>query len=126
MAENKKTILVVEDEQSMANALMDKIKLLGFKSVWAKDGEEGLMMALENKPDLILLDLLMPKMNGLDMMTQLRKDSWGKSVKIIILTNLDADDKVLEQVVQNEPAFYLLKADWKIDDVMGKIKDIIG
>ena len=77
-------ILIVEDEDSMLSALADKIRQAGFaESLIARNGEEGLSLALSEHPDLLLVDILMPKMDGMTMIKQLRKDAWGKEVKII-------------------------------------------
>lgn len=123
---NKKTILVVEDEDNMRRALVDKLNLEEFLVIEAVDGEVGLSVALNQHPDLILLDLAMPRMSGMEMMNKIRQDDWGRKVPIIILTNFDADDSILSGVVANEPSYYLVKSNSKIEDVVGKIKEILS
>ena len=124
---NKKVFLieVVEDDTSLANVLQDKFKLEGFDAVMAKDGEEGLAVALSKHPDLILLDIMMPKMDGITMMKKLRNgDEWGKNVPIILLTNLSADDeKINWAIAENAPAYYLMKSNWTINDLVEKIRE---
>jgi len=120
-----KTVLVVEDEPPMLEALSLKLESEGFSVLKAADGKEGLRLALDKHPDLILLDVLLPKMNGMDVMRALRKDTWGKTALIILLTNLAADDKITKQISQDQPAFYLVKADWKLEDVMHKVKQTL-
>lgn len=124
---NKKILVIeeVEDDASLRNVLHDKFSMEGFSVLEAKDGEEGLMIALREHPDLILLDIVMPKMDGLTMMKKLRQaDEWGKRVPIILLTNLNADDdKINRAITENEPAYYLVKSDWKIDDLVEKIRE---
>ena len=71
-------ILIVEDEKSLANALFAKCVQVGLNPSLAPDGEAGLEAALKEKPDLILLDMLMPRMNGVDFMREIRKDPWGR------------------------------------------------
>lgn len=91
---NKKILVIeaVEDNAPLRKALHDKFSLEGFSVIDAKDGEEGLTVAMSEHPDLILLDILMPKMDGLTMMKKLRQgDEWGKHVPIIVLTNHSAD-----------------------------------
>lgn len=122
--EETKTILIVEDEKPAAKVLQEKFSTEGFETLVAEDGVEGLRISLEKKPDLILLDILMPKMDGLAMMQELRKDPWGKKVPIIILTNLSADDKVMRQILEDQPSYYLLKTDWKLKDVIERAKKI--
>lgn len=128
MAEEKRqTVLVVEDEVSVLKALSDKFSREGFIVFGAEDGKKGLKVAMENRPDVILLDLLMPKMGGMEMLAELRKDEgWGKTVPVVILTNLSADDKILGGVVKDQPSFYLLKSDWKIADVVTKVKEALS
>ncbi len=127
MEQKQKNILVVEDEISVLNALADKLEREDFKVFKAKNGEEGLKSALENRPDMILLDLMMPKMDGIEMMRRLREENvYGRKVPIIILTNLSADDKITWAVAKDEPAYYLIKSDWKIEDVVDKVRDTLG
>ena len=117
----KQTILVVEDDVSVLNALVDALTREGFTALRAKDGEEGLRAATENHPDLILLDILMPKMDGITMLKKLREDTWGKSVHIMILTNASDNEKI-DEAMQNEAFEYFLKANIKIEDVVAKVK----
>lgn len=120
----KYTILVVEDDPVICRTLMDNLISAGFNVLQAKDGVDGLVTASVHHPDLILLDILMPQMDGLTMMQKLRsQDEWGKKVPIIILTNLSPDEeRIMKRIVEDEPAYYLVKTDWKMSDVMDKIK----
>ncbi|OGH71913.1 MAG: hypothetical protein A3G00_00140 [Candidatus Magasanikbacteria bacterium RIFCSPLOWO2_12_FULL_43_12] len=120
--ENKKTILVVEDEISLLNALCDKLTRENFAVLEAKNGEEGLEVALREHPDLILLDIIMPVMDGITMLKKLREDAWGKNAKVIILTNLSDNEKVAEALEQKSQE-YLVKSDWKIEDVVAKVRE---
>ena len=126
MAEDKKTrILIVEDEEVICKAYADELRDEGFAILIAKNGQAGLELALREKPDLILLDILMPVMDGLTMMDQLRqKDLYGKNVPIILLTNLSAsEEKIMKAITKNEPAYYLVKSDWHLSAVIEKIKE---
>lgn len=125
MNTDNKTILIVEDESSLSDALSDKLHHEKFTVLTAKNGEEGLAIALSKKPDLILLDIIMPKKNGFVMMENLRaSNDYGKNVPIIILTNLSSDsEKVNQEITDYEPTYYLVKTDWKIQDVVEKIKE---
>lgn len=120
----KKTILIVEDDLPVLNALVDKLNREGFNILQAKNGEDGFIMANKNHPDIILLDIIMPKMDGLTMMKKLRaEDAWGKSVPIIILTNLSNDGETIDRsIMKDKPACYLIKTDWSMTDVVEKIK----
>lgn len=119
-------ILIVEDETPLRTALVDTLLNEGFEVLEAKDGQEGLKAALNDKPDLILLDLLMPKMSGLEMMEKLRADAKGQKVPIIVLTNRVPDDKIMADVTKYEPAYYLVKATLNLDDVVEKVRSTLG
>ena len=122
-----KKILIVEDEDSMLDALIDKFKREGFaEPLSARNGETGLALALKEHPDLMLVDILMPKMDGLTMLKKIRDDQWGKTAKAIILTNFDTTDEMLKDVAVAEPSYYLLKSNWKIEDVIVKSKEVLG
>ena len=122
MTDQKKTILIVEDEVPMQIALKDILTFEGFDVLMAQNGLEGLEMALEKHPDLILLDILMPKMNGIRMLKILRTNEWGKKAKIIILTNYDEREDVAS-ALENEVYDYFVKTDIKITEVVQKIKE---
>lgn len=117
----KKKILIVEDDQSLRHALEEIISREGFIAMVAKDGEEGLESALKNHPDLILLDIIMPKMNGVKMLKSLRDDVWGKTVPVLLLTN-DTDPEHMRETLKDNAADYLIKSDWEIEDVVKKVK----
>ncbi len=127
MTKNQPKILVVEDEASLLRALSDKLTREGFAALEAKNGAEGLEVAWREHPDLILLDIIMPVMDGWTMFQKLRQNDWGKTVPVIVLTNLSADnDDQKARVANLEPAYFLVKSDWKIDDLVLKIKEILG
>lgn len=120
----EKKILLVEDEIALLDALVLKLNSEGFTTLIAKNGEEGLKVALDNHPDLILLDIIMPKMDGITMLKKLRTDSWGHDVPVIILSNLtDADKNV--NIVDSSVEAYLVKSDMPISDIIGKIKEVL-
>lgn len=122
----KKTVLIVEDEVSLRKVLTDALQKQNFSVLDAGNGKEGVIQALQKHPDLILLDLLMPVMDGMKALKELRKDIWGSKVPVIILTNLSAtDEKVVQDMVTTRPLFYLIKSDWKLQDVVAKIKEVL-
>jgi len=123
--EDKKRILIVEvieDDKPLLLVLSERFTGEGYHVISATTGDEGLALALKNKPDLILLDIVMPKMDGLSMLKELRKDPWGKKAKVILLTNLSADENIIRAVTELEPAYYLIKTDWKMDDIVERVK----
>jgi DNA-binding response OmpR family regulator len=122
MADEKKaTILVVEDEIPAALALGAALEHEGYTVLRAADGEEGLKVALEKHPDLMLVDLKMPKMNGMDMIHALRADAWGKGAKVIILTNV-SDMGSLQAAMMNDTFYYLVKSDTSVADVLRSVE----
>lgn len=123
---DKKKILIVEDEESMLDIISNYLTNQEFTTLMAKDGEEGLTTALKERPDLILLDILMPKMDGMIMLQKLRLDEWGKKVPVIILTNVSPNaNSVINSVLKNEPAYYLVKSDVKLEGIVDKVKDVL-
>lgn len=121
-----KKILIIEDEEAMLNALVDSFKREGVvEPLTARNGEDGLVIAKREHPDLLLVDILMPKKDGLTMLKELRRDEWGKGAKAIILTNFDTTDQMLKDVAEAEPSFYLLKSNWRIEDVILKAKEVL-
>jgi len=118
---NKKTILIVEDETAIVKILSDKLNQTGYTSLTAINGLEGFKVALSKKPDLILLDILMPVMDGITMLKKLREDPWGKEVPVIIFTNVEADESIRTGVLNTQPSFYIIKTELKLVDLIEKI-----
>lgn len=120
--ERSRRILIIDDEPALFMALVDKFTRSGFTVLIAKDGREGLKSAFTNHPDLILLDIIMPIMDGITMFYKLRKDSWGKGAKVVLLTNLSDPGKVTRPLI-NSVNGYLVKSDWKLADIVKKVKE---
>ncbi len=119
---NAKSILVIEDEKSLLKTLTRKFESEGFFVRGAVNGKEGLSMALEFHPDLILLDIIMPEMDGITMLKKLREDEWGKDVSVMILSNLSDDSKIMT-ALENNTFDYLIKVNWSLDDLVKKVKE---
>lgn len=119
---NTKKILLVDDDEIILKVLADKLKLEGFTVTEARDGVEGLNKALAEQPDLILLDIMLPKMDGLTMFKKLREDKRGKDIPAIVLTILSEAEKVSE-ALENGVYTYLVKMDVQIEDVVKKVKE---
>ncbi|MBC7767123.1 response regulator [Arenimonas sp.] len=118
---HSKTIMVVDDEPSLRHALMEKISHENFSVLEAANGSVALESALKKHPDLILLDIDMPVMNGIEMLKKLREDPWGKTVRVIILTN-SMNSVDLLKVLETETFDYFVKADIVMEDLIKKIK----
>jgi DNA-binding response OmpR family regulator len=126
-AKVKIKMLIVEDEVPLATAMKDQFEREGYQVVTAGNGEDGLEMATSDHPDVIILDILMPKSSGLDMLHRLREqDEYGKNVKVVILTNLDTSDAILKDVVETLPTFYLIKADTTMQGLSDKVKEALA
>lgn len=118
-------ILFIEDDESLIATCKAKFEEEGFTLSVEKDGEEGLKNALTYHPDLILLDIKIPKMDGMTVMNKLREDKWGSKVPIIILTNFDIKDERIQEVVANHPAYYLLKADTTLEETVDRVREVL-
>ncbi len=123
---NAKKILIIEDEPPMRDAISDTLKQHAFSVLTSDNGKDGLSVALSNHPDLILLDIFMPKMDGLSMLETLRNDGWGQTVPVIILTNLNPDaDQTIKTILEHKPAFYLIKSNVTLEAIVSKIKEVL-
>jgi two-component system alkaline phosphatase synthesis response regulator PhoP len=120
---NKK-ILIVEDESALQDALREFLLAENFAVVVASDGEMALKLAKSEKPDLILLDIILPKKNGFDVLSELKDDSVMKKIPIILLTNLESADDV-DRAFSLGVSTYLVKANYKLEEIVEKIKEML-
>jgi two-component system alkaline phosphatase synthesis response regulator PhoP len=121
----KKLLLIVDDEAIVLKSLSSQFDRKIVDVMTATNGLDGLKISLKEHPDLILLDLVMPKMDGMTMLSKLRADKWGKKAKVIILTNLSDAERVA-QAVEKGTYEYLVKVDWNVMDVVKKCKKYLG
>lgn len=124
MENSKIKVLVVDDDENLRKALTDKLAASGFQVASAENGKMGLEKALAEHPDVILLDVLMPIMDGWVMLGLLRRDEWGKNAKVVMLTVVE-DAEAVARAVQGGSFNYLLKTGHSIDDIIGKIREIL-
>lgn len=120
-----KILLLIEDDQILLGMYQKLLSNHGYTIHTAMDGEDGLKKALQEHPDLILLDIRMPKMDGMTMLKYLRADKWGKDAKVIILTNLDPTDQILHGVINTNPTYYMIKSNTKPEQVLERIKEVV-
>lgn len=120
-----KKLLIVEDNESLSNVISDTFKDEGFDVKIAADGESGLEEAKTWQPDAILLDILMPKMDGIEMIKQLRQSEGGAEMLVVALTNSDSSEHVLE-LMNLGVTDYLTKSDWELNDLVNKVKQRLG
>jgi DNA-binding response OmpR family regulator len=117
-------ILLVEDDGFLASIYAQKLELEGFEAALATNGEDGLRLAQKDHPDLILLDLLMPKMDGFEVLEELKKDSDTKSIPVLVLTNLGQKEDV-ERCLKLGAKGYIIKAHALPHETVNRIKDIL-
>src|SRR5947199_293557 len=118
-------ILVVEDEFSLQKAMVDVLVINGYESISANDGEKGLTLAKSEKPNLILLNIILPKMNDFDVLKALKADETTKNIPIIVLTNLENSDDI-EQALSLGAMTYLVKTNYELDDIIKRVKDALA
>lgn len=119
-------ILICDDEAPLRHALRDKLSREGFDIEEAADGEEALTKLKASKPDLLLLDFVMPKKDGVEVLREMQADDSLRGVKVIMLTNLSDPMKSYEATDAGEGILtsmdYLVKSDWKLEEVVEKIR----
>jgi DNA-binding response OmpR family regulator len=121
--DSQRTVLIVEDDPSLRNVLVDKLQAEGFAVIEAGDGKSGLDIALKEHPHCILLDIFMPRMDGVSMLAQLRSSGpWGKHATVIVLTN-STDADTIARVTGLGATDFLVKSEWSLDDIVKKITD---
>ena len=120
-----KKILFIEDESAIQKAFGDILSQEGHKVISAMDGEEGVKLASLEKPDLILLDLILPKMNGFEVLKMLKSNHASKDIPVIVLTNLEGTGDI-EKALELGATTYLVKANYGLEEVLQKIKQALG
>lgn len=126
MKDTKKILLIVEDDVVLSKNLASFFTDSGFTVLQAEDGVKGLEVAVTEKPDVILLDILMPNMSGLTVLKKLREEHPGLKMPVILLTNLDANDDVLKALTNNQPTYYMIKKDWKLEEILVVVKNSLA
>lgn len=120
-----KKIAIVEDDTAISQMYRFKFEALGYTVETAENGKLGVDLALSMKPDVILLDLMMPEMTGDQTLEILRKDPWGKNVKVLILTNM-GEQEIPPRVRELGVSGVVLKADMTPRQVADIVKDLLG
>ena len=120
-----KNILFIEDEEALQKTLKGAFGKEDYKIISALDGKKGLELAKTERPDLILLDLILPKMNGFDVLKQIKEDPSIKDVPVIVLTNLE-EVQDINRVLELGATTYLIKADYSLEELITKIKKALN
>ncbi|TSA45761.1 response regulator [bacterium] len=122
---SKKKILIVEDDNFVAEVYSTKLLEMGHEVIIAQNGEEGLNALKENTPDLILLDIIMPVMGGIEMLQELKKNEEWKKIPVILLTNVGEKDSI-QKVQTLGVQDYLIKSHFTPAEVIEKIDAVLG
>jgi two-component system, OmpR family, alkaline phosphatase synthesis response regulator PhoP len=117
-------ILFIEDESALQETFGALLTGEGYEVIRALDGQSGLRLAKSEKPNLILLDLILPKMNGFEVLEGIKKDDEAKDIPVIILTNLESAGDV-QKAIEFGAKDYLVKANYKMKEVLEKIKSAL-
>jgi DNA-binding response OmpR family regulator len=118
-------ILIVEDDPALSKLYDEKFKKEGFNTMVARDGKSGLNMALTQNPNLILLDMLLPHLNGLDVLGKVMEDENGKKIPVIILTNI-AEREEADKALKMGAKEYLAKAMHDPSDIVERVRKHLG
>jgi DNA-binding response OmpR family regulator len=126
MSSDQKKILIVEDDEAMCKSLADGLSLLNYKIFKAGDGEKAVTMIIDKVPDLVLLDMLLPKLDGFKVLERIRHypDAKIAQIKVVILSNLWSDKDILRaQALKIDE--YFVKADTSLETVFTRVKQLV-
>jgi DNA-binding response OmpR family regulator len=118
----KKTIAVIEDEEILSKMLIESLSEAGFNVLHASDGEEGLSLIESENIDLILLDILLPKINGIEILKKIRENDKYKDLNIIVLSIVSDINKIAD-AMEGGVYTYLVKDKTKVDDLVRIVKE---
>lgn len=119
-----KKILFIEDESALQRAVTQVLSEEGYQIFSALDGEIGLKLAYKEMPDLILLDLILPKKDGFEVLRELKQDPQMKNIPIVVLTNLEGSNDV-ERAIELGGTTYLVKTNYKLEEVIERVKQVL-
>jgi len=122
-----KKILIIDDDKIFVKILRDGLMAGGggkYEVITAFDGEEGFVTAANERPDLIMLDMMMPKVTGIEFLKKLRSVEWGKDTPVIIETQLSDLGKMSEGVELGVTG-YIIKSDYSLDTILKQVEDVL-
>lgn len=126
LKQNQKVVLLVDDDPLIIRVYQKKLTADGYKVNTAADGEEALSRIREEKPDIILLDVMMPKMNGVETLKELKNWESTKEIPVIILTNLGDNPSDVENAKKIGALDYLVKSQVELKELSARIKEVVG
>ena len=118
-------IAIIEDDPVINQMYRMKFEATGFEVQLADDGKRGVALVESFQPDIILLDLQMPRMNGVEALTEIRKHDWGKTIPVIILTNMGEEESP-KSIRALGIHSYIVKADLTPSQVVARVKEALG
>lgn len=118
----KKKIVTIEDDETQAKLITAALEGGGFEVLHALDGKEGIELVLQEHPDLIILDIILPHISGIEVLKKIREDSWGKTVPIFMFTNLEENEPLAESVESGATA-YFNKSEWSMEDLVSRVRE---
>lgn len=117
----KKKVLVIEDSPYLAESLSDMLDIKGYQPILAPTGREGVAMAIDQQPDLILLDIRLPDIDGYEVYRRIRENDWGAKANLMILTASESVKNISKNIdLPTEDV--LFKPDWSVQDLLAKIE----
>lgn len=120
-----KSILIIEDSLYLAESLADLFTIKGHRATIAPDGRTGVKQALKEKPDLILLDIRLPDIDGYQVYRQIKDDEWGKDANVVVLTASESTDTISKNI--DLPADHVLfKPDWSLQDLIAHLDTLLN
>ena len=120
----RKKILIIEDEETLQKALSEYLKQEKFDIINAMDGESGVEMAFFEKPDLIILDIILPKKDGFQVLDEVKGNEETKRIPVILLTNLESMEDI-QKAFDKGATTYLVKSEYKLEDIVKKINETL-
>jgi DNA-binding response OmpR family regulator len=118
---DKKTVLVIEDSEYLAESLVDMLAIRDINSLVAQTGRTGVEMALEHEPDLILLDIRLPDIDGYEVYRRIRETAWGKNANVMVLTASESTENISKNI--DLPADHVLfKPEWSVRELLERIE----
>jgi DNA-binding response OmpR family regulator len=118
-------IVVAEDDQLISSTLCDALKAAGHEAMPALDGEAAVALIKQEKPQLALLDIMMPKLDGVGVVWELKQDPETSGIPVIVLTNM-SDADTISKIIAAGATDYLLKSDQSMDAVVKKVNEVLN
>jgi two-component system response regulator MprA len=117
----KKKVLVIEDSQYLAESLVDMLNIKGYEAITAPNGREGVTLALEHQPNLILLDIRLPDIDGYEVYRRIRENEWGQKANILVLTASESIENISKNIDLPLESV-LFKPEWSVKDLLERIE----